>query len=138
MVHNPFPSTQHAIFHLKFGELLDFGGSSSWEDSENVESDLTFMLADKIIGQFWGSTTYSLAQRSTLSNNNLVTILDTERGRDMCCKVFVSFLVSRVFRDKVKIFSADDECAVHFCRDDSSSQDTATNGYHSGEWAFFV
>jgi hypothetical protein len=45
----------------------------------------------------------------------------------MRCKVGVSLLVSSVFGNEVKVFSADYQGAVHFRRDDGSGKDTATN-----------
>ncbi len=39
----------------------------------------------------------------------------------------MSLLVSGVLGDEMKVFPADDESAVHFGRDDSASQDTATD-----------
>lgn len=59
----------------------------------------------------WG--TYSLAQRSALSNSNLITILNTESWRNVRSKVLVSLLVSSIFWDEVKVLSADDEGSVH-------------------------
>ena len=50
----------------------------------------------------------------------------------------MSFLVSGVFRDEVKVFSADDESSVHLGRDNGSGQDTATNGDETSEWALLV
>ena len=82
--------------------------------------------------------TYGLAQRSALSNCNLITLLNTERWADMRCQVLVSLLVSGVFRDKVKVFAADDEGSVHLCRNNSACQDTTTDGDISGEGAFLV
>jgi hypothetical protein len=55
--------------------------------------------------EYW---TYGLAQWSALSNGNLITILNTESWRNMRSKVLVSLLVSGVFGDEVKVFSADD------------------------------
>ena len=46
----------------------------------------------------------------------------------MRSKVLVSLLVSSVFGNEVKVFSADDDCAVHLSRDNGAGQDTATNG----------
>lgn len=82
--------------------------------------------------------TYGLAQRSALSNGNLITLHDTESWRNVRSKVLVSFLVSGVFRDEVKVFSADDESSVHLGRDNGSGQDTATNGDETSEWALLV
>lgn len=56
----------------------------------------------------------------------------------MRSKVLVALLVSRIFGDEVKVFAANDESAVHFCGDNSASEDTATNGDFAGERAFLV
>jgi hypothetical protein len=50
----------------------------------------------------------------------------------------MSLLITGVFGDKVKVFAADDDCSVHFCGDDSSSEDTTTNGDKTGERALLV
>jgi hypothetical protein len=73
-----------------------------------------------------------------LSNGNLITLFNTESWRNVRSEILVSLLISGVFGDEVKIFSADDECAVHLGGDDSASQDTATDGNETGEWALLV
>ena len=83
-------------------------------------------------------TTYSLAQRSALPNCNCIALLNTECWADMRGKVGVSFLISGVFGNEVKIFSADYQGSVHFRRDDGSGKDTATNRDHTGERALLV
>lgn len=50
----------------------------------------------------------------------------------------MSFFISGVFRDEVKVFAANDESAVHFSRDDRASEDTAANGDFASERAFLV
>ena len=50
----------------------------------------------------------------------------------------MSFLVSRVFRDEVEVFAANDERAVHLSRDDCACEDTTSNRDLAGEGAFFV
>ena len=82
--------------------------------------------------------THSLAQWSALSNSDLVTLLNTEGWRNVRSKVLVSLLVSGVLGDEVKVFSADDECAVHLSGDNSAGQDTATDGDETGERALLV
>jgi hypothetical protein len=82
--------------------------------------------------------TYGLAQRSALSNSNLVTLLNTESGRNVRSEVFVSLLVTGVLWDEVKIFSADDKSSVHLCGNDGTSQDTATDGDETSERALLV
>jgi len=73
-----------------------------------------------------------------LTNGNLISILNTESWRDVRSQVLVSLLVSGVFWDEVKVFSADDESSVHLGRDNGSGQDTATNGDETSEWALLV
>ena len=82
--------------------------------------------------------TYGLAQRSALSNGNLITLLNTESWRNVRSKVLVSLLVSGVFGNEVEVFSADDECTVHLGGNDSTGQDTATNGDETSEGALLV
>jgi len=84
------------------------------------------------------SGTYGLAQWSALSNSNLITLLNTESWRNMRSKVLVSLLVTGVLGDEVKVFSADDESSVHLGGDNGASQDTATDGDKTGEWALLV
>ena len=47
-------------------------------------------------------------------------------------------LVSSVLGNEVKVFAADDECSVHFGRDDSACEDTAAYGDLTGERALLV
>jgi hypothetical protein len=63
---------------------------------------------------------YSLAQWPTLSNGNLISLLHTERWRDVRSEILVSLLISGVLRDEMEVFSADDESAVHFGGDDGA------------------
>jgi hypothetical protein len=53
-------------------------------------------------------------------------------------QVLVSLLVSGVFGDVVKVFSADDESSVHLGGNNGSSEDTATDGDETSEWALLV
>jgi hypothetical protein len=56
----------------------------------------------------------------------------------MCSEILVPFLVSVVFGNEVEVFSADDQSTVHLGRNHGASQDTATNGNKTGEWALLV
>lgn len=140
------PCKHQGIHRLKLVELLD-SFSSSRKHAKNIKTDLFHLSANTLMGnsiaektsRFYGSLgTYGLAQWSTLSNSNLITLLNTESWRDVCSKVLVSLLVSSVLRDEMKVFSADNKCTVHFGGDDSASQDTATNRNETGERAFLV
>lgn len=82
--------------------------------------------------------TYGLAQRSALTNGDLITLLNTESWRDVRSEVLVSLLVTGVLWDEVKVFSADDEGSVHLRGNDGASQDTATDGDETGERALLV
>jgi hypothetical protein len=42
-------------------------------------------------------------------------------------QVLVSFLVSGVFGDEMKVFTANDDGSVHLCGDNGSSENTATD-----------
>ena len=84
------------------------------------------------------NSAYGLAQRSALSNGNLITLLNTESWRDVRSQVLVSLLVTGVLGDEVKVFSADDESSVHLGGNNGASQDTATDGNETGEWALLV
>lgn len=80
----------------------------------------------------------SLAQRSALSNGDLVTLLNTESRGDVGGNVLVSLLVTGVLGDEVKVLAADDDGTVHLGGDDSAGQDTATDGDETGEGALLV
>lgn len=56
----------------------------------------------------------------------------------MSGEVGVSLLVTGVFGDKVKVFSADDQRSVHLGRDDFAGQDTSSDRDLAGEGAFLV
>lgn len=82
--------------------------------------------------------TYSLAQRSALSNGNLVTFLDTESGGNVGSEVLVSLLISGILGDVVEVFTADDESTVHLGGNDGAGQDTTTDGDLASEGALLV
>lgn len=50
----------------------------------------------------------------------------------------MSLLVSGVFWDEVKVFSADDESSVHLGGDNGTGKNTATDGNETCEWALLV
>jgi hypothetical protein len=83
-------------------------------------------------------TTYSLAEGTALTDCDLVTIFDTESWADVCGQVLVSLLVTGVFWDEMEVFAANDEGSVHLGGNNSSGQDTATDGDETGEWALLV
>jgi len=80
----------------------------------------------------------SLGQWSALSNGDLVTILNTESGRNVSGDVLVALLVSLVLWNVVEVVTANDEGSVHLCGDDNTAEDTATNRHETGEWALLV
>ena len=104
--------------NLELSELLD-GLAGSGKYTEDVETD-------------------SLAKRPALANGNLITLLNTEGGRDVRRQVLVSLLVTGVLGDVVKVFAADDDGSVHLGGDDGAGQDTATDGDETGEGALLV
>ena len=110
--------------------------ASSWQHSENVESDLA-VVSRYITCQF-RHTTHGLAEGSALANGDLVTNLDTESWRDVCGEVLVALLVTGVLWDEVKVLAADDQSTVHLGRNDGTGEDTATDGDETSEWALLV
>ena len=50
----------------------------------------------------------------------------------------MTFFISGVFGDEVKVFASDDEGAVHFRGDDSAGENTAADGNFACERAFLV
>lgn len=81
---------------------------------------------------------YSLGERSALADGNLVTVLNTESGRDVCGKVLVPALITSVLGNEVEVLAADDERAVHLGRDNGASKDTAADGDETSERALLV
>ena len=79
------------LMHLELVELLS-SLSLSGEDTEDVEAD-------------------GLGERPALANDDLVTGLDTESGRDVSGEVLVALLVTGVLGDEVEVFTADDQGA---------------------------
>lgn len=82
--------------------------------------------------------TNSLAERAALADGNLVTLLDTESGRDVGGDVLVPLLVTRVLLDEVEVLPADDDRAVHLGRNDGAGEDTAADRDEAGEGALLV
>lgn len=130
---------------LELGELLD-GLAGAGKDTEDVEADLhEIVLVDVSAGMLFpgegrgeGGSSHSLGERSALANGDLVTLLDTESGRDVCGEVLVAALVTGVLGDEVKVLAADDESAVHLGGDDGSGQDTAADRDLADEGALLV
>jgi hypothetical protein len=56
----------------------------------------------------------------------------------MRSEIFVPLLVSGIFRDEVKVFTADDESSVHLGGDNCTGQDAAADGDETSERAFLV
>lgn len=88
--------------------------------------------------EVWDCGSYSLAERPALANSDDVTLGHTEGRRNVCGEILVALLVTGILGDEVKVLAADDECAVHLDRDDGASEDTATDGDETGEWALLV
>jgi hypothetical protein len=122
--------------HLKLRESLD-RLTASGELTQNVESDLILVSAFFTSLEPQG-VAYGLAERPALANGDLVTLLNTKGGGDVCSQVGVSLLVPRVLGDEVKIFSADNEGTVHLGRNNGAGQDTATDRDETGERALLV
>jgi hypothetical protein len=81
---------------------------------------------------------YSLAERTTLADGDLIAFLNTESGGHVSSQVGVSLLISGVLGNEVEVFSSDDQGTVHLSRDNGASQDAATDGDLAGEGALLV
>ena len=87
---------------LELGELLG-SLAASREDTEDVEAD-------------------GLGEGPALADDDLVTGLDTESGRDVRGEVLVALLVTGVLGDEVEVFTADNQGACSLlvrCQDQS-------------------
>lgn len=102
---------------LELGELLGLGSRHS--NLQHVESN-------------------GLGKWSTLTDNNNVTLRNTEGWRNVDGNVLVSLLVSVVFLDEVKVVSSDDDGSVHFGGDDSTGQNLTSDGDVTDEWTLLV
>ena len=107
-----------SYMHLELGELLG-GRSAAGENTEDVEAD-------------------SLGKGPALADNDLVTGLGTERGRNVGGEVLVALLVTGVLGNEVKVFTADDDRPVHLGRHDGAGEDTAADRDLAGEGALLV
>lgn len=124
--------------HLELLETLD-SLSSTWEHSENIKPNLEYKYQRTYSNRpCHYACTYRFTQRSALSHCNLITLLHTESWRDVRGKIFMTFLVSGVFRDEVEVFAANDESTVHLSGDNSTGEDTAADGDFASEGAFLV
>lgn len=83
-------------------------------------------------------STYSLAQRAALADGDPVTFLNTESRGNVSGDVLVPLLVTVVLGDVVEVFTADDDGTVHLGRDNTASEDTATDRDLTGEGALLV
>ena len=102
--------------HELFSDITD---DFVWDDLQNVEVN-------------------SLAERSAFTNDNDVTFLDWESWRAVDWDVSVSFFISIVFWNVVKIISSDNNSSLHFGWDADTFQDLSSDRYVAGEWTFFI
>lgn len=73
-----------------------------------------------------------------MTDNNDVTLLDTESWGQVSGNVLVSLLVSVVFRDEVEVVSSDDDSSVHFGGHNSTGHDLTSDGDVTDPWALLV
>jgi hypothetical protein len=81
---------------------------------------------------------HSLGQGTTLSNSDNITILHGEAGAAMSMNVLVTFLVTLVLGNVVKVIPTNNDSALHLGGDDKSLEDLSTDGNVSGEGALLV
>ena len=96
-------------------------------------------ITDDFVGDnFKEVETDSLAERSALTNDSDVTFLDWESWGAVNWDVSVSFFVSIVFRDVVKVISSDNNSSLHFGWDHDTLEDSSSDGDVAGEGAFLI
>ena len=134
---------------LELAELLHRLAGTG-EDAEDVEADLRAVSVLRLTRRRWGpvkevwryaigkGATNSLAERAALADGDLVTLLDTESGRDVGGDVLVPLLVTRVLLDEVEVLPADDDRSVHLGGNDGAGEDTAADRDETGEGALLV
>jgi len=82
--------------------------------------------------------TNSLGERTTLSDGNDISILDSKGRRAVSRNVLVPLLETTVLSDVVQVVSTDDNRSLHLGRDDLSLQDSSTDGDISSKGALLV
>lgn len=103
--------------NLELGKLLGLGSRHS--NLQDIESD-------------------GLGDWSTLTNNNNITLLDTESWGNVGSNILVSLLVSVVFGNVVQVVSSDDDGSVHLGGDNSTGQNLTSDGDVTDEWTLLV
>lgn len=73
-----------------------------------------------------------------MADCDLVTLLNTESGRDVRGQVLVSLLVSGILGDELEVLASNDDGSVHLGGDNGAGQDTATDGDETSEGALLV
>ena len=79
-----------------------------------------------------------LGKWSALSDEDDVSLFDCESRGTVSGDVSVSFFVSVVFGNIVKIISSDNYSSLHFGWDYDTLQDLSSDGDIGGEWTFFI
>lgn len=80
----------------------------------------------------------SLGNRSTFTDGNNITFLDSETWRTMSDNVGMSLFVSIILFDKVEIISSNNKSVFHLVWDNHSSKDFSSDADISSEWTFFI
>ena len=96
---------------------------------------------------------HRLTQRSTLSNSNNIPLLNTETWRNMSSKILMTFLIPIIFLHIMKIITTiirmslqtllvvglpNDDCTMHFSRDDNTRENSTTNRDLTRKGTFLV
>lgn len=106
----------HSEEHELFSDVAD---DFVWDDFQNVETD-------------------GLAKGSAFTDDDDVTFLDWESWGAVDWDVSVSFFISIVFWDVVKVVSSDDDGSLHFGWDADTLEDSSSDWDVAGEWAFLI
>ena len=100
-------------------ELLSGSLSFLGEDLEDIESD-------------------SLGQRSALTSNDDITILNVESWGAVDWGILMSLLESVVLSDEVQIISSDDDSSGHLGGNNNTLNNSSSDGDITSEWALSI
>ncbi len=107
--------------------------------AQSKEHKLFSNVSDNFMGGYLEDIKMNcFGQWAALSDQNNVSFLDWESGRNMGGNISVSLLISVVFRNIVEIISTDHNCTLHLGWDDNSLKDLSSDGNSWGERAFLV
>ncbi len=110
-------------------------GYRNQSEEHELFSDIT---DDFVRDDFKDVETDSLAEGSALTDDDDVTFLDWKSWRAVNWDISVSFFVSIVFRNVVKVISSDNNSSLHFGWDHNTLEDSSSDGDVAGKGTFLI